>query len=122
MLSLPELPDVDTRLGLSRAGGCLPLYLCFLRRFPEDDSLSALLTALDRGDARAAFAAAHSLKGLSAQLGIVPVSESAARICELLRPLDPGALPRAREEAARLADLHARVCRELASVQSPSAV
>ncbi len=116
MLSLPELPDVDTRLGLSRAGDCLPLYLCFLRRFPEDESLSALLCALERGDARAAFAAAHSLKGLSAQLGILPVSESAARLCELLRPLDPGALPRAREEAGRLAVLHARVCREVSDL------
>ena len=99
MTSLPELAHVDTRLGLSRAGDCLPLYLRFLARFPET-----------------AFSCAHALKGLSAQLGILCVSEAASRVCELLRPLDPAALGDAREAAKTLCALHAQVCREIAQL------
>lgn len=116
MSNLPELAHVDTQLGLHRAGGCLPLYLRFLKRFPEDDSLPGLLAALDAGDVRAAFSCAHALKGLSAQLGILCVSEAASRVCELLRPLDPAALGDAREAAKTLCALHAQVCREIAQL------
>ena len=116
MGNLPELAHVDTQLGLHRAGGCLPLYLRFLKRFPEDDSLPGLLTALDAGDVRAAFSCAHALKGLSAQLGILAVSEAASVVCELMRPLDPAALPSAREAARTLCALHGQVCRELSAL------
>ena len=63
-----------------------------------------------------AFSCAHALKGLSAQLGILCVSEAASRICELLRPLDPAALGDAREAAKTLCSLHAQVCREIAQL------
>ena len=116
MTSLPELAHVDTRLGLSRAGDCLPLYLRFLARFPEDDSLTGLMSALGEGDMQTAFSCAHALKGLSAQLGILCVSEAASRICELLRPLDPAALGDAREAAKTLCALHSQVCREIAQL------
>ena len=116
MTFLPALSHVDTQLGLSRTGGCLPLYLRFLVRFPEDDSLPGLLAALEQGDVREAFRCAHALKGLCIQLGIVGVSEAASRICELLRPLDPAALGDAREAAKTLCALHAQVCREIAQL------
>ena len=113
MTSLPELAHVDTRLGLSRAGNCLPLYLRFLSQFPQDESLPGLLDALRAGDVQAAFSCAHALKGLSAQLGILAVSKTASDLCELLRPLDPAALPQAREMAKALCAQHEQVCREM---------
>ena len=116
MSNLPELAHVDTQLGLHRAGGCLPLYLRFLKRFPEDDSLPELLAALEQGDVREAFRCAHALKGLCTQLGIVDLGETASVICELLRPLDPAALPEARERTQALCALHGQVCRELSAL------
>ena len=116
MSNLPELAHVDTQLGLHRAGGCLPLYLRFLKRFPEDDSLTGLMSALGEGDMQTAFSCAHALKGLSAQLGILAVSEAASVVCELVRPLDPAALPAACEAARTLCALHGQVCRELSAL------
>ena len=116
MTSLPVLSHVDMQLGLDHAGGCLPLYLRFLARFPEDDSRPGLLAALERGDVREAFLCAHALKGLCAQLGIMDLSRSAAGVCELLRPLDPAALPEAREMTQALCALHGAVCRELSAL------
>lgn len=114
MSSLPALPHVDTQLGLSRAGGCLPLYLRFLKRFPEDGSFNDLLRALERGDLQTAFLSAHTLKGLCAQLGITPLSQAASALCERLRPLDPAALPGALEETRALHPLYTRICEEIA--------
>ena len=116
MTSLPALSHVDTQLGLYRTGGCLPLYLRFLVRFPEDDSLPGLLAALEQGDVREAFRCAHALKGLCTQLGIVDLGETASVICELLRPLDPSALPEARKRTQALCALHEQVCRELSAL------
>ena len=87
-----------------------------LARFPEDDSLTGLMSALGEGDMQTAFSCAHALKGLSAQLGILCVSEAASRVCELLRPLDPSVLGDAREAAKTLCALHAQVCREIAQL------
>ena len=42
----------------------------FLKRFLQDETLSALKTALDAGDTEAAAAAAHSLKGTSGNLSL----------------------------------------------------
>lgn len=110
------LSHVDTQLGLTHAGGCLPLYLRFLSRFPEDDSLPGLIAALERGDVREAFLCAHALKGLCAQLGIMDLSQAASGVCELLRPLDPVALPEARERMQALCALHGQVCQELSAL------
>lgn len=42
----------------------------FLRLFPLDDSFPQLSEALGRGDAQTAFRAAHTLKGVAANLGL----------------------------------------------------
>ena len=113
---LPTLPGVDTELGLSRAGGALPLYLRFLKRFPEDDSFSKLLLALDIGDLSSAFLCAHTLKGLCAQLGITALGEPVSELCELLRPLNPAILPSARQMAERIQPVYVRICESLCAL------
>lgn len=43
----------------------------FLRMFAGDDTFAMLEAAMSAGDARRAFRAAHTLKGLAANLGLV---------------------------------------------------
>ena len=53
--------------------------------FPADKSLSELNKAINDGDYKAAFIAAHTLKGVSLNLGLTPISEISSDITEILR-------------------------------------
>ena len=56
----------------------------FLKRFLQDETLSALQTALDAGDTEAAAAAAHSLKGTSGNLSLnILFERSTAQLAQL---------------------------------------
>lgn len=106
---VPSLPGIDWARGISYTGGNRTLYLRFLKRFPQDPSMDRLMHALSVGDLEAAFTCAHTLKGLSMQLGIVSLSDPAAALCNLLRPRDPSVLPQAVALANRLKTLHEQV-------------
>lgn len=64
----------------------------FLGRFLEDDSFALLIKAVESGNRDEAFRAAHTLKGISANLGFKRLFLSASRLTELLRA-DDGAMP-----------------------------
>lgn len=70
---------------LRRFGGNRTLYLRFLRRFLEDDSFLQLIDALEKQDTDSAFLHAHTIKGLSAQLGLSSLHLAAAQLCVPLR-------------------------------------
>ena len=57
----------------------------FLRLFPLDDSFPQLSEALGRGDVQAAFRAAHTLKGVAANLGLERLRAAATDMTECLR-------------------------------------
>ena len=57
----------------------------YLLRFAEDPTFAALSAAARRGDGAQAFRAAHTLKGLSATLGLERLSLAAAALTEQLR-------------------------------------
>ena len=59
--------------------------LRFLRLFPRDDSFPQLSEALGRGDVQAAFRAAHTLKGVAANLGLERLRTLASDMTECLR-------------------------------------
>ena len=61
------------------------LYLECLALFRDDPARAGLATAVAAGDARAAFEAGHTLKGVAANLGLVPVSAVLSEWVELLR-------------------------------------
>lgn len=105
--------DIDMALGVRRTGNNRQLYLRFLKQFPHDDSLPGLEQALAHGDLRSAFLCAHTLKGLSAQLGIGVLSASAAALCDLLRPQDPSVLPQARAACAALSMRYRQIVRQI---------
>ena len=59
--------------------------LRFLRMLPDDDSLSNLLDDVSRGDAPAAFRAAHTVRGIAQNLGLPRLASTAADLTECLR-------------------------------------
>ncbi|OUP24676.1 hypothetical protein B5F28_05545 [Gemmiger sp. An194] len=65
-----EQGGVDVNGALGRFMGSEALLERFLKRFLQDETLSALQTALAAGDTEAAAAAAHSLKGTSGNLSL----------------------------------------------------
>jgi HPt (histidine-containing phosphotransfer) domain-containing protein len=68
-------------------GGNERLYRAMLRQYAEDqaDTATAFRAALAAGDAKTAERLAHTLKGVSATLGIKPASEAAAVVEDRIR-------------------------------------
>jgi GAF domain-containing protein/CheY-like chemotaxis protein len=84
---LTGIAGVDTADGLHRVGGNLRLYRAMLQQYAEDqaDTPTALRAALAEGDAKTAERLAHTLKGVSATLGIKPASEAGAVVEDRIR-------------------------------------
>lgn len=58
----------------------------FITKFLDDGSFSELCHAMQEGQREAAFRAAHTLKGVSANLSFNRLLSSATQLTELLRP------------------------------------
>ena len=61
------------------------LYLKFLKKFPEDQNYQKLGESLEAGNYEEAFRNAHTLKGVAANLGLVPVQTVVSGLVEELR-------------------------------------
>ena len=72
----------------------------FITKFLDDSSYSELYDALQKGQREEAFRAAHTLKGVCANLGFDQLRNSASVLTELLRP-EASDIP---EEAAFMMD------------------
>ena len=88
MLSLEEFyasvgASADEIIG--RLGGNASLVERFLGKFPADTSMDLLATSLSDADTDTAFRAAHTLKGLCANLGIESLFTKASEVTEMLR-------------------------------------
>ena len=57
----------------------------FVGKFLDDGSFSELTSAMAAGQTEAAFRAAHTLKGVSANLGFEQLRQSASTLTEFLR-------------------------------------
>lgn len=68
------------------------MYMKFLDKFFEDDSISRLHTALEGNDLKGAFEAAHTLKGVAGNMGLTPLFD---KVCAI-----SGTSPVCKEEAA----------------------
>ena len=62
------------------------LIMKFIAKFPDDRSFAELCRAMEEGRRADAFRAAHTLKGVCANLGFDRLMASAGRLTELLRP------------------------------------
>ncbi len=78
-----DLKDVLERLGDRE------IVEYFVPEFPNDPSYSLLLGALQEGDLHRAFRAAHTLKGVSLNLGFKQLGDCAAALCEELKKGNP---------------------------------
>ena len=58
----------------------------FITKFLDDSSFSELCQAMQEGEREKAFRAAHTLKGVSANLSFSKLLSSVAQLTELLRP------------------------------------
>ena len=76
--------DVSSRLPSIR------LVEKFIGKFLEDASFQSLCSAMEAGDRAEAFRAAHTLKGVCANLSFTRLQDSAGRLTELLRPEGEG--------------------------------
>ena len=79
-----NLENVKTRLPSDS------LIKRFIIKFLDDSSYSELCDALQKGQRDEAFRAAHTLKGVCANLGFDQLENSASALTELLRPEDIG--------------------------------
>ena len=79
-----DLAAVKTRLPSDS------LITKFITKFLDDSSYSELCDALQKGQRDEAFRAAHTLKGVCANLGFDQLENSASALTELLRPKDIG--------------------------------
>ncbi len=75
--------DVDS--ALRRVLGKEDFYIKMLKKFPEDCSFRRLKEGLAEKDTVKAFEGAHTLKGISGNVGITPVYAADMPVVELLR-------------------------------------
>lgn len=85
------------------------LFLKFILKFKDDKNCALLKDALDQKNYEEAFKAAHTLKGVSANLGLNPIFDRASAITELLRGKEASEVDEAKieEEKKALEEAHA---------------
>lgn len=74
--------DYDTTM--ARFMGNEKLYIKLLNMLFQDPNLQKLGDSIEAGDLTAAFEAAHTLKGVTANLGLTPFYEA---VCVVVEPL-----------------------------------
>jgi len=79
---VPDLPSVDVTGALGRLGGDQALYHRLLANLLRewDDAFTALDLAVESGDLVTIRRIAHTLKGTSATLGVLPLAAEAATL------------------------------------------
>ena len=80
-----EVYGADYNSTMARFMGKEAMYLKFLDMLFKDDNLEKLGTALEQQDYEAAFAAAHTLKGVVGNMGLTPLFNAVCAIVESIR-------------------------------------
>ena len=75
----------DYPVTIKRFMGSETMYLRILNMLFADENMQKLQDSIARGDWDGAFAAAHTLKGVTGNLGLQPFYEAACAIVEPLR-------------------------------------
>ena len=87
MITIEALKEcgVDVADGLKRCMNNEGFYLRLVNMALADGNFDKLREAVEAGDRKAAFEAAHALKGVLGNLSLTPLYRSASDITELLR-------------------------------------
>ena len=78
----------NTAEGMERCLNDEPFYLEMVAMTLSGGNFDSLKAAMDAGDARAAFSAAHALKGAIGNVALTPIYEPLCALTELLRGRD----------------------------------
>lgn len=76
---------IDTNEGINRFCGKAEIYEQYLVAFPNDQNYDAMCLAIRSGDVKAAFSAAHALKGVAGNLSLVKLYTDIIPLVEELR-------------------------------------
>ncbi len=87
MLTIEDLRRLGakTEEGLGRCMNNEAFYLRLVKMALGDASFDKLAAAIENGDRKAAFEAAHALKGSLGNLALTPIYQPVAELTELLR-------------------------------------
>lgn len=90
MITLEKLKEfgADVKGAMERCLNSEDFYLKLVRMELEDPNVARLRDSLAAGDTKAAFEAAHALKGAMGNLGLTPITAPASELTELLRHPD----------------------------------
>lgn len=80
-----EEMGMDVNTTVNRFMGNEALYLKFLYKFQNDQSVANIQQHITDQNAEEIFKSAHTLKGVAANLGLDPIAQHASDITELLR-------------------------------------
>lgn len=80
-----EENGADVDMTLKRFMGNEAIYLKFIMKFLDDKSFENIKENLEKNDYEEVFKSAHTLKGVTANLGLDPITSVSSQICELLR-------------------------------------
>jgi two-component system sensor histidine kinase/response regulator len=88
---LPDIPGLDTSLGLKRVMGKKKLYMSLLKKYIEDQgqTIVRIRQSLGEGDRGTAERLAHTSKGVSGNIGASVVQEKAAAVEAAIRNNEP---------------------------------
>ena len=106
---------IDVEGGMRRNGNDYFFYMCHLQRFLNDTNMVKLCDALSHGDMAQSFFFAHTLKGVTAQLGIVALYNPLISLCDLLRTQNSADLRQAQASLPQLLSLYDAVIKEIES-------
>ena len=76
---------INVKEGIERFNGNIDLYEKYLYSFLEDEYYDSMCEAIDEKDVKAAFTAAHALKGLAGNLSLVELHKDMLPLVESLR-------------------------------------
>ena len=101
---------IDVDAALERVMGSEALLERLLGKFVDDGSYEALCRAMDAEDQASAAAAAHTLKGICANLSMTELYACSAALVNALRAADRDT---AQRRMAELTPLYRAVCRAI---------
>ncbi|MDD2729535.1 PAS domain S-box protein [Malikia sp.] len=122
--ALAGVDGLDARLGLGQVMGREALYREILTRFvaSQRDQAEAIARALADGRRDEAQRLAHTLKGLTAQIGALPLREQAGRLEAALRDGAPDPAPLLASLGSDLPRLADSIAARLPPASAPQAV
>lgn len=110
--------DVETTL--KRFMGNETLYMKFIMKFLNDKSFDGIKETLEKKDYEEAFKHAHTLKGVTANLGLNPINSVVAEMAELLRgkSAEEVNIEEVRNLEVKLEEAYHRICNILIEYQN----